>query len=99
MAETLFDYGGVGQILITPGAQQAFGTAKESPLTYLKKHITLDWGDVSEADKEANNRALKAGGRVLSAYKLSNDVKVWIITEATYDGVRGSTTILLPEEY
>lgn len=99
MAETLFDYGGVGQILITPGAQQAFETAKESPLAYLKKHITLDWGDVPEADKETNNRALKAGGRVLSAYKLSNDVKVWIITEAMYDGVRETTTILLPEEY
>jgi hypothetical protein len=39
--------------------------------------------------------SVKEGFRIVSAYKLETDLKVWIITE--WD--RSATTILLPEEY
>ena len=48
-----------------------------------------------EEDRAANDADLEAGGRLLSAYRLTTRVKLWIITEAD----RSATTILLPEEY
>jgi hypothetical protein len=46
-------------------------------------------------DAEANDNALVDGERLLSAYRTSLGVKLWVITEAD----RSVTTILLPEEY
>ena len=51
-------------------------------------------------DWKLNDESVRDGSRILSAYKTSNGVKLWIITEATDDqGRRAATTILLPEEY
>jgi hypothetical protein len=46
-------------------------------------------------DARANDLARECGERVLSAYRLPDGTKFWIITEAD----RVSTCILLPEEY
>ena len=54
-----------------------------------------DWGDLNAADRAANDRALQSGERIISAYRLGNDQKIWIITEAD----RSATTIVLPAEY
>ena len=56
------------------------------------RHI---WGDVSDADKRANYKAVKDGDRILSSYKSSDGLTFWIITE--WD--RSATTVLLPDEY
>ena len=61
----------------------------------LVRHMLGDWGDLCEADKEANERALLNDSRLLSAYIADGLPKVWIITEAD----RSSTCILFPEEY
>lgn len=61
----------------------------------LIRHMRGDWGNVCPEDREANNEALKNGSRVLSAYWVSDERKIWIITEAD----RSATTILYPEEY
>ncbi len=69
-----------------------------SPLEILEalgRHQSLDWGEVPEADKEANNEAVHSEARIMSAYKSANGTKFWIITE--WD--RSLTTILLPSEY
>jgi hypothetical protein len=50
---------------------------------------------ICREDAQANDRALREGTRLLSAYMLVSNVKIWIITEAD----RSSTTILLPDEY
>lgn len=62
----------------------------------LHRHQSGDWGELSDDDKEMNDRALdkEYPDRILSAYKI-DEVKIWIITE--WD--RSSTTVLLPEEY
>lgn len=91
----------LGQVVGTPGALEAIQRNQESPkhsvdvTPFLDRHITGDWGDVCDEDKEANNQALKDGDRIFSAYTLSDDTKIWIITEAD----RSSTCVLLPEEY
>jgi hypothetical protein len=55
----------------------------------------VDWGDISESDRQQNELALTAGLRILSSYALPNGDRVWLITE--WD--RSATTILLPDDY
>lgn len=85
----------LGQIVATPGALRALTEAQQVAAPFLQKHVHGDWGDVCEEDKAANNQALTDGDRLLSSYRLQNNVKIWIITEAD----RSVTTLLLPEEY
>jgi hypothetical protein len=61
----------------------------------LLRHVVGDWGEVGAADWRANDRAIRDGDRILSAYTLKTGVRIWVITEAD----RSVTTILLPEEY
>ena len=63
--------------------------------TLLDRHARGDWGSLGSEDWEANDAAVMEGSRVFSAYRLPDDSKVWIITEAD----RSVTTVLLPEEY
>lgn len=85
----------LGRVLSTPGALAACEEADVDPRTYLFRHVTGDWGDLGEEDKAANDVALTTGARILSAYTLPTDERLWIITEAN----RASTTMLTPLEY
>lgn len=90
----------LGQVVATPGCLAAFEEAGQQPWEFLARHVRGDWGDVVEQDQEANDLALQDGSRILSAYTLSSETRIWIITEATDDaGQRSATTCLLPEEY
>ena len=90
----------LGKVVATPGALAFLENAVVDLRRLLARHERGDWGDVSEGDKIANNEALKDGSRIFSAYKIKNEEKVWIITEATGDdGKRASTCALLPDEY
>ena len=64
-------------------------------LPYVGRHMASDWGDVEDADAQANELALVTGERLLSAYRLPNGDRLWVITEAD----RSRTTVLLPSEY
>jgi hypothetical protein len=82
-------------MVATPGALRALAEAGEEPLAYLCRHVAGDWGELCEEDKKENEFSVVKGLRIFSAYVLSSDVKIWVITEAD----RSATTILLPEEY
>ena len=88
----LFD---LGRTLITPGALEALTDAKQSPVTFLERHATGDWGECDREDAIENDLALTQDSRILSVYRTTKGVRLWIITEAD----RSATTILLPEEY
>ena len=85
----------LGQIVGTPGALEAIADAGQSPEFFLKKHVAGDWGEVCPEDKELNEQALVDGDRLLSAYRTSKNVRIWIITESD----RSVSTLLLPEDY
>jgi hypothetical protein len=53
-----------------------------------------DWGDLDCHNRRANERALRDGARLLSAYDTEAG-RVWIVTEAD----RSTTTVPLPSEY
>lgn len=83
----------LGRFVATPAALAA--------LTHLdirralQRHLRGDWGDLDSEDRAANDRGVKQGGRLLSAYHSEAGVKFYVITE--HD--RSVTTVLLPEDY
>lgn len=96
---------GLGEVVITANCldrlTEKFGVEIILTLTLLmRRHQCGDWGfnpTIADewADAETNDQALQNGGRILSAYHLDDEIKVWIITDAS----RSATTIMLPEDY
>jgi hypothetical protein len=85
----------LGKLLATPGALDMLRKLNRTPFEFTERHRQGDWGDLDQEDINANNQALLTGARLLSAYRIDADTKLWIITEAD----RKATTLLLPEEY
>ena len=85
----------LGQVLATPGALEALQDAEQDPRQFLIRHVTGDWGDLSDEDKQENEFSVNRELRIFSAYKLPDGSKIWVITEAD----RSATTILMPDEY
>ena len=85
----------LGTVVMTPGATEALFAAQQIPPEFLLRHVHGDWGDLCAEDRRENERSLRAGNRLLSAYQTRKDDKLWVITE--WD--RSVTTLLLPEEY
>lgn len=84
-----------GQIVFTPGTMDLLAQGYNL-MRPLARHMTGDWGDLSDHDKRENELALERGNlRIFSAYQLDDRTKIWIITEAD----RSSTCVLLPSEY
>lgn len=91
-SDVLFE---LGHVVATVGA-----AALEVDFTpYLARHSAGDWGELDAFDVQQNNRAVKAGLRILSAYDVpvggGETQRIWIITEAD----RSTTTVLRPDEY
>lgn len=91
-APPLFD---IGQTVATPAALQAMQEHQVSAFDLLLRHVSGDYGDVCEEDRNSNKRAVIEGTRILSSYKIAPELTIWIITEAD----RSVTTLLLPEDY
>jgi hypothetical protein len=86
-----------GRVVATPGALEALATngGEAKAIELLRRHLTGDWGELDEHDRQQNEDALVNYSRLLSAYTLGDGTKLWIITEAD----RSVTTYLLPSEY
>ncbi len=82
-----------GMVCATPEALDAIQEVEAEIDTLLARHITGDWGDVSEAESTLNNMAVAEGQEILSAYHLTSGIEVWIITDAE----RKFTTLQLPD--
>jgi hypothetical protein len=85
----------LGQTYITPGAEEALMIAGQTGIEFLRRHVSGDFGELTNEDTQENELSLREGFRVLSTYRTAKGQKLWIITEAD----RSSTTILLPDEY
>ncbi len=84
-----------GIIVTTAGVHTLIERDELNPVSYLMRHLIGDWGDVDAQDWAENQSALEHGNRLLSVYKITPELTLWIITE--WD--RSVTTMLLPEEY
>jgi hypothetical protein len=85
----------LSSIVGTPGALAALARAGHTPDTFLRRHVSGDWGELDSEDRAENERSVASCLRLLSVYTLSDGTRIWVITEAD----RSSTCILLPDEY
>jgi hypothetical protein len=85
----------MGQLVMTPGADETLRTAQQTPAEFLLRHKNGDWGELPEEDVRENEWSLANGARLLSAYRTRTYEKLWVITE--WD--RSVTTVLLPDDY
>ena len=101
MVDTLRPKFSLGKIVATPAALKAIRRSRQAASDLIRRHHDGDWGEALDAeDKALNDKALKDGSRIMSAFNLRSGQKIWIITEATgEDGQRAATTLLLPDEY
>ena len=83
----------LGSLVATPGVLSEI--SQEEIMASLTRHLAGDWGELDEHDRNANDTALEAKGRLVSVYTCANGTRFYIITE--WD--RSVTTVLLPEEY
>jgi hypothetical protein len=82
----------LGRLVITLGA---YGTVP--PLDILVGvllHARGVWGEVDEPDAERNERALREGGELLSAYTAADGTRFYVLTEAD----RSATTVVVGQE-
>jgi len=66
----------LGRLLITPGAIAALTEGGHSPLEFLSRHASGDWGEVCHEDKAANDQAVHEGERMLSAYRTNKGERI-----------------------
>ena len=89
----------LGELIITPAAAERLHLI--DALSCLVRHQLGDWGEVAEEDQLANEKGLKEGARIFSAYRAEDKrvegwkVRIYIITEWN----REATTVLLPGDY
>lgn len=87
-----------GRLLVTQGINSRIADDLEFSkfiVNALNRHVSCDWGEMDEEDKQENDYALDKYLRLFSAYEVNDKEKIWIITEAD----RSATTILFPDEY
>jgi hypothetical protein len=85
----------LGRLVATPGALAAFQRTGQPLQAFVLRHVHGDWGELDAHDRAQNDWSVDNEARILSAYKLADGTRVWVITEAD----RSSTCVLLPEEY
>lgn len=64
------------------------------PLTYVQRHVRGDWGEVSEAERQANSIALEQGAPMTSRFQITPRLFLVVITSDD----QGTTVVQLPEE-
>lgn len=86
----------LGTVVATSNLQERLGDKAHRLLPkIIARHSAGDWGDVDPEDAKMNDAALNTDCRIMSVYKVQDDLEIWAITEAD----RSSTTLLLPEDY
>ena len=83
----------IGKLVMTRGVADG-GFALDELLNLVHRHVTGDFGEINEEDRQENLLSIREGFRIMSAYTV-NGTRLWCITEAD----RSATTILYPSEY
>jgi hypothetical protein len=85
----------LGRTVVTRTCLAAMQELNVNPNTYLMRHWSCDWGDLTNEDKQANELALERGDRLLSKYEIQGMEAIYVISEAD----RSATTMCLVSEY
>jgi hypothetical protein len=66
----------LGQMVMTPGADETLRAARQVPLEFLLRHKNGDWGELPPEDVRENEWSLENGARLFSAYQTWTDEKL-----------------------
>ena len=83
----------LGHLVITQNALDVLD--ETSVAECVARHASGDWGELCDADRRENERALLCGLRLFSVYRDATGRKFYVISEHN----RSVTTVLLPEDY
>jgi hypothetical protein len=84
----------LGTVYVMGGAEDAEARTGESLDPFIFRHSCGDWGAVSCANREANNKGIAKKVSLLSAYYLSDRTKILIETRPD----RAATIVRTPGE-
>lgn len=91
MSAILFE---LGEVVLTPGAQDALEEAGQSAREFLLRHVKGDWSEMQQTDIDQNVIAVSNNGMIFSTFKLLNDTEINVKTDAGHQ----VTTLYLPGE-
>ncbi len=72
----------LGQLVVTPRADQLLREAGHAPEELLARHQAGDWGDVSDEERRLNDESVSAPFNIISTYQLKSGYSVTIFTKA-----------------
>lgn len=85
----------LGRVWATANASLVLKASDIDCLRLIDRHVTGDWGDVSEEERRENDVAVRFGYCLLSVYRVPCGFRIWVFTE----GDRSNTVISLREEH
>jgi hypothetical protein len=68
----------LGQTSITPGAEEALQIAGQTAIEFLRRHMSCDWGELSDDDVRENELSLEQGFRLLSNYRTGKGQQLYV---------------------
>jgi hypothetical protein len=80
-----------GRVIMSSRVSDLVQQGRLNVQSYLQRHLSGDWGEVSARTLQANEAALRTKEALFSAYAIDSELKLWIITEAD----RTVTTLLI----
>lgn len=93
----------LGRTVMTSGVLHALGgdphAISQLLAPILDRLRNRDWGDVTANDRQANERDLAEGVRVIGRYRIDRQTILAIRTPTDEHPSGFITTVLLPEEY
>ncbi len=84
----------LGRLVIPADVLTTLQRQGEKPLLYVLRHVSGDWGDVGNANGQANDYAVAHGGTLQSHYRLTNGQRLWIVTACD----RSTTTLVVRDD-
>lgn len=88
-----------GETTVTPRASESLLRNNRHQIEFILHHISGKWGNVTDEEKNRNDKAVDNGGRILSRYQLEDSTIIVVITEAeNSQGQRIETAIILLDE-
>lgn len=84
-----------GRVFMTSCIVTRVREGRLNVLQCLERHITCDWGDVSESRKEMNDLAVERRGTIVSRYRISPTLEIVVVTNDD----RSLTKVMLLTEF
>ena len=72
----------LGKLVVTPAAAQALESSGSSVEEVLRRHAEGDWGEVSEQEREINERGLSEQFNLVSNYHMTGGQFITVFTKA-----------------